>query len=121
MKIRFSLKFYLKFYNDIILILLLTFTDFELSGQKVETEAIYVSAKFKEFNFINILEHIIYYLLICYYIVSCMSVYRHMRKNNKQFYQKILGIFFKKVVLGWLYSIQNDNNFSREDYAKQLI
>ena len=67
----------------IILILLLTFTDFELSGQKVETEAIYVSAKFKEFNFINILEHIIYYLLICYYIVSCMSVYRHMRKNNK--------------------------------------
>jgi len=31
--------------------LLLTFTDFELSEQNVETETIEVSAKFKELNF----------------------------------------------------------------------
>ena len=31
-------------------ILLLTFTDFELSGQNVETEAISITAKFKMFN-----------------------------------------------------------------------
>ena len=108
----------------IILILLLTFTDFELSGQKVETEAIYVSAKFEEFNFINILEHIIYLFVttlyhVCLFIDIC-------ERTTYQFDQKILRIFFKKVVFGWLYSIQNDNNFMNiiiilEDYAKQLI
>ena len=69
-----------------------------------------------------------YYLFICY-IVTCISVYRYMRKNNKPIRSENLTlgqIFFKKgfIWLVWgnsfikqsclpLHTIQNDYNFSR--------
>ena len=58
----------------IILIILLAFTDFELSGQNIETEAI----SFCKIQGIEFLINTGTYLLHC-----IMSVYRHMQKNNK--------------------------------------
>ena len=52
-----------------ILMLLLTFTDFELSGQNIEPEAKSV-CKFKQLNFMIHMGTIYY-------------VYLHMRKNKK--------------------------------------
>ena len=86
----------------IILILLLTYIDFEFSGQNIEIEAI--SAKFKELNFWYILEH------ICY--IACKTyVYRHMR--NKPVHSENLTsgqIFFKEGLIWLVWG----NSFSKE-------
>ena len=79
--------------------LLLTFTDFEWSGQNVETEVKFLKIKRMEF----LIQTGTYYLCICY-IVLCMSVYRHIRKNNKSVRSENLPsgqIFFKKGFI-WL-------------------
>jgi len=41
----------------------------------------------------------------------CMSVYRHMRKNNN---------CFGPYVLYSIYTIHNDNNFSSQDYPFRI-
>ena len=106
----------------IILILLLKFIDFELSGQNIETEAMLLK-NLK--NWIFILNET--YLLYCMYD-ACIST---KRKNNKPVYSENLTsgqLFFKEGLLIWLilsliwncldiaytlYRIQNYNKFRK--------
>ena len=77
-----------------ILMLLLTFTDFELSGQNIEPEA----KRFCKFKQLNFMIHMgtIYYIW-CMYIFIC-------KRTRNQFNQKIStsGQIFFKVGLIWL-------------------
>jgi len=77
-----------------ILMLLLTFTDFELSGQNIEPE----EKRFCKFKQLNFMIHMgtIYYIW-CMYIFIC-------KRTRNQFNQKIStsGQIFFKVGLIWL-------------------
>ena len=80
----------------IILILLLTFTDFELSGQNIETEAMFLK-KFKEMIFYTYCNILVTLHLSLIYIENAKET-RTIHSENLTSGQ----IFFYKEGLFWL-------------------